>query len=76
VIAASVTDAAYELRTIPQGRLIATLIPPGPLKMNHCVCSPDGERLYMLTDTRQIMEWDPGKLREEWARLGVPDDVP
>jgi WD40 repeat protein len=59
------------LRSLPTGEELLRLPPPQTLRIVAVTFSPDAKRLFLLSATGQVFEWNLAALRVELAKLGL-----
>jgi hypothetical protein len=57
------------LRSLPEGLMLLRLVPPKTLRIAAVEFGPDSKRLFLLSQTGQVFEWELAELRRELARL-------
>jgi WD40 repeat protein len=57
------------LRSVPDGKRIATLPPPEPMRLRELTFSAAGDRIYLLRLDGRVYEWDLAELKRQLASL-------
>jgi serine/threonine protein kinase/WD40 repeat protein len=57
------------LRSVPDGKRIATLPPPEPMRLRELTFSAAGDRIYLLRLDGRVYEWDLAELNRQLASL-------
>jgi WD40 repeat protein len=69
LLATIATHGDITLRTLPAGEELLRLPPPQTLRIVAVAFSPDASRLFLLSATGQVFEWNLAALRVELANL-------
>jgi WD40 repeat protein len=71
LLAAFDANGGIDLFALPEGRLLLALPPPGPMRLQTLVFSPNADRLYALRGNGTVYEWKLAELRKELVQLGL-----
>jgi serine/threonine protein kinase/WD40 repeat protein len=69
LVAARLERATFQLLSFPDGRELVTLKPPLVLPIRNACLRGDGQRLWLLSSSFRVFEWDLAQLRAELAKL-------
>lgn len=69
LLATATTDGQITLRNMPSGVELMRLTPPSPVRLSDWRFAPDCQRLYVLTITGRVFDWNLSELRHELAKL-------
>lgn len=71
LLATIATHGDITLRVLPTGEELLRLPPPQTLRIVALSFSPDASRLFLLSATGQVFEWNLSALRRELAQLSL-----
>jgi WD40 repeat protein len=69
LIATHNPSGRFVLRELPRGEEIILLPPPYPISVQDHAFSPDGTRLFFLSNNGHMFDWDLSEIRRELAKL-------